>query len=1513
MANQTPTLIAGSTSTITLTEIAGARNSGTLDTGSGAILFADLDTADTHTVSAAFSSASLSTGSLTPTQQSAILAASTLNLALVDSTNKPNNQGSVTWTYRATDRTFDFLADGQTLTLTYIVSINDRNGGILQQPVTITIVGTNDAAVISGTKTGTVTEASGVLNGTPGTPVASGQLTSTDVDGPANTFTEASGTTAFGSFTMAANGVWSYAVANGNAQVQALNAGQTLIDTFTVFAADGTSQVISVRINGANDAATVTGQSTGEVTEAGGVANGTLNTPSVSGKLVASDVDSATTFQAVNTATSSAAGYGTFTMTSAGVWTYTLRNTNAAVQALNDGQSLADTFTVRTADGTTQVISVIINGANDAAVVGGTRAGTVTEASGVGNAIAGTPVVSGQLTASDVDNAANTFQAGSGTTLYGSFAVGPNGLWTYTLDNTNGTVQGLNAGSTLTDSFVVRTQDGTSQVIAIRINGANDAAVIGGDRQGNVVEAGGVANAVLGTPQASGQLTVADPDSAAGFTSSSGNATYGSFAFTSAGLWTYTLNNANATVQALSATQSLADSFTVRSADGTTQVISVIISGTNDAAVVGGTRTGSVTEAGGVANGVAGTPVVSGQLTASDVDSPANTFTPGGTTTLYGSFSVTAGGLWTYTLDNANGAVQALNTGATLTDSFTVTTGDGTSQVITVRINGANDAAVIDGDKTGNVVEAGGVANAALGTPQASGQLTVSDPDSAAGFTASSGNATYGSFVFTSTGVWTYTLNNANASVQALSPAQSLTDSFTVRSADGTTQVISVVIAGANDAATVAGIRTGTVTEASGVANAIAGTPTVSGQLTATDVDNPANTFTASSGTSAFGTYAMAANGVWSYTLDNANAAVEKLNTNATLTDTFTVTTVDGTSQVITIRINGANDAAVFGGALTAAITESDAAQTISGQLSVTDIDNTVNPNSLVGARSNVPGSGGYGRFTVTADGLWTYAMQGAHDEFVAGQTYVDSVTVTAGDGTTRVISVTLTGTNDAAVITGTDTGATVEAGGVANALGVTPTAGGTLFAADVDNTPNAFTAVTSPTASLGGLGTFTITAGGVWSYALDNGNAQVQALNAGETLTDTFTVASIDGTSKTVTVTVTGTNDTATITGTATGDVTEAGGAVAGSPTATGTLKAADVDNTPDTFAAVTSPTKTVAGYGSYTITADGTWTYTLDDDNAAVQALNTGDSLQDTFTVASADGTTRTVTVTINGSTDAITIGGVVDGDVTEAGGLANATAGIPSATGALTATNAVNPATAFASVAAGTASLGGHGTYQVSAAGVWTYLLDNDDLTVEALPDGATLTDTFVVYSQDGSASQTVTVTITGANDTAVIDGTAIGGVTEDATATATGTLSVSDTDAGQKSFQSIATEDLKGQYGTFTFNAGTGVWTYAADNALASVQELGAGASLTDTLVVKSLDGSASQTITVTINGTNDGAQISGDVEGSVTEDATATATGTLSVTDTDAGQTSFQSIATENLKGQYGTFTFNAGT
>ncbi len=399
--------------------------------------------------------------------------------------------------------------------------------------------------------------------------------------------------------------------------------------------------------------------------------------------------------------------------------------------------------------------------------------------------------------------------------------------------------------------------------------------------------------------------------------------------------------------------------------------------------------------------------------------------------------------------------------------------------------------------------------------------------------------------------------------------------------------------------------------------------------------------------------------------------------------------------------------------------------------LSKTGPYGTLYVNSTTGAYTFVPDSGAINALTTTTTA---------------------SFTVTVSDGTlsaNQTFTVTIHGTNDPAIISGTTTGSVIEAGGVANATPGTPTTTGTLTDTDVDNTPNTFTAVTSPTASAGGYGTFTMTAAGVWTYTLDNANSAVQALNVGDTFTDTFTVTTVDGTAKVVTITINGSNDAAIISGTTTGSVIEAGGvanATLGTLTATGTLTDTDVDNPPNTFTAENSPKASAGGYGTFTMTAAGVWIYTLDNANSAVQALNVGGTLTDTFTVATVDGTAQVVTITITGSNDAAIISGTTTGSVIEAGGV---TPGTPTAAGTLTDTDVDNMPNTFTAVSSPTASAGGYGTFAMTAAGVWTYMLDDANNAVQALDVGDTLTDTFTVTTVDGTV-QVVTIAIHGASD-------------------------------------------------------------------------------------------------------------------------------------------------------------------
>jgi VCBS repeat-containing protein len=151
---------------------------------------------------------------------------------------------------------------------------------------------------------------------------------------------------------------------------------------------------------------------------------------------------------------------------------------------------------------------------------------------------------------------------------------------------------------------------------------------------------------------------------------------------------------------------------------------------------------------------------------------------------------------------------------------------------------------------------------------------------------------------------------------------------------------------------------------------------------------------------------------------------------------------------------------------------------------------------------------------------------------------------------------------------------------------------------------------------------------------------AALQELNAGQSLSDSFTYTISDGqggsATATVSFTVHGINDTAIVTGPISGAVTEATAANGGAPEASGDLFADDIDNPDDAFQAVTPGAATANGYGTYGVTADGVWTFTLDNNNTAVNNLNSGEQLTDTFTVFSEDGTSQLVTITINGASD-------------------------------------------------------------------------------------------------------------------------------------------------------------------------------------------------------------------------------------------------------------------------------------
>ena len=226
----------------------------------------------------------------------------------------------------------------------------------------------------------------------------------------------------------------------------------------------------------------------------------------------------------------------------------------------------------------------------------------------------------------------------------------------------------------------------------------------------------------------------------------------------------------------------------------TAATVAVTVTGANDAASIGGELTGAATED-------AASSAAQGRLTVRDPDADQDMFAArsevAGT---YGTFSLDEDGSWIYRLDNADPDTDALTAGQTATDSFSVTSADGTAATVAIAVTGANDAAVIGGDLTGAATE-----DAASSAAQ--GRLTVRDPDAGQDtFAAQSEVAgTYGTFSLDEDGSWIYRLDNADPDTDALTAGQTATDSFSVTSADGTAARVTIAVTGANDAAVIGG------------------------------------------------------------------------------------------------------------------------------------------------------------------------------------------------------------------------------------------------------------------------------------------------------------------------------------------------------------------------------------------------------------------------------------------------------------------------------------------------------------------------------------------------------------------------------------------------------------------------------------------------------------------------------------------------------------------------------------
>jgi large repetitive protein len=1417
------------------------------------------------------------------------------------------------------------LSVGEITADTFAYAIQLGNGTLSWANANVRLTGVNDVSVVNlDSIHPDVTDSVNVQ----GALTATGSINFTDVD-KADTHTtsvSAVGSTlgqltvnvaqdSTGTATGTGKLTWTYSVDAGKTDY--LGQGETRTESFMVTLKDqqgGTvTQQVDVVITGTNDAPVLTAGS-----DTGTIADGALKATGSFG-LIDADQHDGHTISVAGTNGSTNTGRLTAQVDPAThlvTWTY--EADGQAVAGLAEGEQKVESFIVSVADQNggvaTKQVNVTLVGKSDVAVIDistSTVSGAVTD----GTAL----TASGKLNLTDADIGQANFvvqTATKGSNAYGAFSLGADGNWTYAADSTK--TQALAAGETVTDSFTAVSQDGTArQVVTVTITGTNDVAVINSSTS---TSAGAINDgAVLST---SGTLNITDADhDQAGFThqqGTQGSNGYGTFGLDASGAWTYVADRTK--VQALGAGETVTDSFTAVSLDGTaSQKVTVTIAGTNDAAIIDSTTS---TATGAVTDGASHT--VSGKLNVTDADHGqsgfvAQTETQGNNA--YGSFSLGSDGAWNYAADSSKS--QALGEGETATDSFTAVSKDGTaSQVVTVTITGTNDAATID-TKTSTVT--GVVLDGAAQT--VSGKLNVTDADAGqAKFvaqTATEGSSGFGKFALNSDGTWGYAADGART--QALAAGETVTDSFTAVSQDGTArQVVTVTITGTNDTAI---IDSKTSTVSGSVTDG--GAPSASGKLTVSDADHDQAGFTSqqnTQGSSGYGAFDLASDGTWGYKLDQQKA--QAVAAGETVIDSFTAVSLDGTaSQTVTVTITGTNDAAVIdmSKSTASAVMADGGSLTASGKLVVSDADNG---ESGLKPQTGTEGSAGMGTFSASSDGTWSYAADGEKVKALAvGETVTDSFTAVSKDGSaSQAVTVTITGTNDAAVI---DAGKSTASGTLADGAGLTSS--GTLVVADADKGEAGFQGQNGTPGSAG-YGKFTLGTDGTWNYGADE--AKVNSLAAGETVTDSFTAVSKDGTaSQLVSVTITGANDAPIITGLVDfflnpiSDVVDVP-AIA-EVQATGYLNFQDADLTDRHQVTVMSAEGNLGtltanmSVDSHQYSAnDGQVMFEYAASPEAVKGLADGETKTDHFTVSLSDGhggvVEKELQFKVTGTNDApVVTGGVFEGTIYD-----NAFPTISSipmnVIGKISFTDADlgDEHTVAVTLKDGSQIAGNISTHMVrtSTGEIDVHWNFNPVLSaIDRVAGGEKATTTFTVSLSDGKGGvveKDVTVTVNGANDRAFISGTSTGTVNEDEVVSATGTLTVADADHDQSSFAAQSGAAGASGYGTFSLNA-AGNWSYALDNGNAAVQALNAGQTLTDSFTATSLDGSASEVVTVTINGSNDTATIGGSSAGTVTEDTSFSTGGTLTISDADSGQTGFVARTNVGSVNGYGSFNVTA--
>ena len=254
---------------------------------------------------------------------------------------------------------------------------------------------------------------------------------------------------------------------------------------------------------------------------------------------------------------------------------------------------------------------------------------------------------------------------------------------------------------------------------------------------------------------------------------------------------------------------------------------------------------------------------------------------------------------------------------------------------------------------------------------------------------------------------------------------------------------------------------------------------------------------------------------------------------------------------------------------------------------------------------------------------------------------------------------------------------------------------------------------------------------------------------------------------------------------------------------------------------------------------------------ENSKVQYLAQGQIKQETFTMVSKDGTSKTLTFEIVGVNDAAVIGDPTNTQVTEDAG--DIVDGFITLTGDITITDADNGEAFFQTQVISSATNKGSLTLQSN--GSYTYKVSNAGL--QSLNASDYLFDDFTIFAKDGT-DKTIRITINGADDGEFIGDSLTKKLIEDKDVNSQGRIVFQGTllisgEANQVANPFVSgAENLPNNIGTFGLNE-NGQYFYGIANI--RIQFLGEGKQHTDSFTLKTKAGSE-KIINFVTTGVND---------------------------------------------------------